>query len=169
MSKKILKIVAILIVVGSLILYLWHKYNRYNQLKEKISEGILLDFGRPIIDYKNITGELPKDRTVFLNFLEKNQETYEFIIKDLTTVEFGLVPLQDSVCVYSNGFDGDDDLGKKLYSYDDVGFLESLFIDGDILIICEDGNGYDNGIHYRNDTKELPKPPDMRDSIEIEK
>lgn len=164
MSKKFLKIVSILAVVGFAVSVLWFKYNRYNRLKEKVSEGILLDFGRPINDYKRIKGELPEKRNEFMKFLEKDTETYEFIIKDLLAVEFGLVRFKDSVCVYSNGFDRDDDQGRKLYSYEDVSFVESLFVDGDILIICENGNGYDQDIDYRNN-KELPKPPQMRDSV----
>lgn len=110
----------------------------------------------------------------FDNYIKSSDEIAYDFIDWLDKTEYNISYQYESVIIYDYGFDNDDDNFEKRYKAEDISFLESLFIDGDVILYEGFADTYLYDREEKEDTwldKYLPPPPpipfpkDVLDSI----
>jgi hypothetical protein len=131
MNKKI-----IFISVGSILfsIFIINRYDTYKKIKTLSDNNVVfLDLERPVKNYYIENNRLPtKEKLIDLINQEKEYNMLKYFICDLN---WGVKNYDSSIVVYFYGYDNDDDQLNKHYQVDDISFVESIFIDGDFLML----------------------------------
>ena len=132
MMKK--KYVILILGIVLLIIYFFHRYNYYITIKNKIYDGASFNIVNGLQAFYVDSGFFPTKSSEFKNYLLQN-ENYYFIRNYLERFNYHIIQINDTLFVYINGYDNDNDSCKTFYYNDSCNFCQSLFINGDLVLL----------------------------------
>lgn len=147
----------VFLFIGKYYAYVY-KFNIYKSL-------VLTTIDLPIKEFKNIKNRYPKSQEEFLEFISSNVPDRDYeLIGYLKSLNFGFIKKDNSIIVYEFGFDKTDDKGELIYIVnDEMTFIKSLFIKGDVLLYKNEGKIRVNLIEDKRPIP--PKWEDIKDSV----
>ncbi len=131
MKRKI-----IILILGSVLIstYFIYRYNYYITTKNKVYDGASFNIINGLQAFYADSGFFPAKRSEFEYYLLRN-ENYYFISNYLERFDYHIIQINDTFCVYINGYDNDNDSCETFYYNDSCNFYQSLFINGDLVLL----------------------------------
>ncbi|KAF5417239.1 MAG: hypothetical protein C5S38_02000 [Candidatus Methanophagaceae archaeon] len=131
--KKVIIIVSILVLIFFAVV-VFMKYNKYASMKSIYETSGWLRVLSPLNAYYENYNNLPTNSNDFNRFLENEYMDYKHVQEFLNIYEYEILYKNDSLYVYSYGFDNIDDKCETCYFPDDYSFIKSIFLKGDIIL-----------------------------------
>lgn len=142
------------------------KYCKYRQFKNEINNiNVSLEAWLGLMAYHSENnGNLPT-KNEFKGFLDKNKIEKNFLNRILDIYDFNIIYKNDSIYIYSYGFDGKNNHGNHFYWYKDFRFFHTIFKTGDMLLMsCSQCEPELMKLDSLSERKRIydnsPKPPD---------
>lgn len=156
--KKSRKKIIVLIILITMITFISYDYYGYKKLNAALSSQTYLEIKDALEKYRMDNRVLPQNKKEFESYINSNEE-FDYLMEKLSNISYGYTFKNDSLNIYCFGYDDDDDSLNKTYTIKE-NYINSLFIDGDILIFKEVNN-----IKLPSDTSLKYKAPPSFDSI----
>lgn len=128
----------ILILVGFILgisIFLYNSYSVFRNKKNTYSNNIFTAYLYHVHrDFVNKTGKTRFTKKEFEKYLTSSNEVTSDFLDWLKGTDYKITFKNDSIIFYDTGFDNDDDSCGKVYDPDEVNYLESIFINGDVIL-----------------------------------
>lgn len=133
MKIKIITFVAMLVFV----FVTYRFYTKYT-IDTSLRSVVWNDLNNAFDDYSNVANPTEiDDKGLFIDFLS-DKKKYTDLVENLGYVDFRMIYINNELFIYSIGYDQNNDFASKFYIPNKVGYLRSLFIDGDIILLKKD-------------------------------
>ncbi|NQX82229.1 MAG: hypothetical protein HRT66_09590 [Flavobacteriaceae bacterium] len=121
-------------VVFAIVFWFGAKYNNHNHNRELYQTnamvlGIILD--NVYMDY---TEDEDIKGTEFISFIHKDSIVRSSILSSNRGIGYSAIVKNDSIYIYSFGYDNKDDKLSNIYNPSELSYWDSFFVDGDVLL-----------------------------------
>ena len=125
-------ILLLLIIVLGYFIFVKHK--DYKERKYLYSTGLKAYLIKLHYDFVKDTGKNKFTKEELEHYINSNENVPYNVADWLHKIDYDIAYEYESVLIYNNGFDDDNDKGKTIYESDTISFIKSLFINGDVLL-----------------------------------